>query len=91
MERSTKRERGALRVAARDDRRAIERAVKEMFAGQGQLVLPILSLVTEAQVHIEDALGGLNRTKSRQIGSCLNWTGCALSNEFLILVSECSN
>ena len=39
----------------------IERAVKEMFAEQGQLVLPILSLVTEARVHIEDALGEVSR------------------------------
>ena len=61
MERSTKQELRRLRAVARNDRRAIERAVKEMFAGQGQLVLPILSLVTEAQVHIEDALGEVNR------------------------------
>lgn len=61
MERSTKQEPRTLRAVARNDRRTIERAVKEMFAGQGQLVLPILSLVTEAQVHIDDALGEVNR------------------------------
>lgn len=61
MERSTKRELRALRVVGRNDRRAIERAVKEMFAGQGQLVLPILSLVSEARAHIEDVLGEINR------------------------------
>ncbi len=61
MERSTKREPHALRVVARNDRRAIERAVKEMFADRGQLVLPILSLVSEARAHIEDVLGGINR------------------------------
>ena len=61
MERSTKKGPRALRAVARNDRRAIERAVKEMFAEQGQLVLPILSLVTEARVHIEDALGEVSR------------------------------
>jgi len=39
---------------------AVERAVKEMFAGQVQLVLPILSLVSEARAHIEDVLGEIN-------------------------------
>lgn len=61
MERNTKRGPRALRAVVRNDRRAIERAVKEMFANQGQLVLPILSLVTEARVHIEDALGEVSR------------------------------
>lgn len=61
MERNTKKRPRALRAVARNDRRAIERAVKDMFANQGQLVLPILSLVTEARVHIEDALGEVSR------------------------------
>jgi transposase-like protein len=61
MQRNTKNGPNALCVVARNDRRAIERAVKEMFADQGQMMLPILSLVTEAQVHIEDALGEVNR------------------------------
>jgi transposase-like protein len=61
MQRNTKEGPRALRVVARNDRRAIGRAVKEMFANQGQMMLPILSLVTEAQVHIEDALGEVNR------------------------------
>ena len=46
---------------ARNDRRAIERSVKEMFANGGQLVLPILSLVTEARAQLEDVLGEVNR------------------------------
>lgn len=53
MKRYTKRGPRALRVVVRDDRRAIERAVKDMFATEGQLMLPILSRVTEARVHIE--------------------------------------
>jgi transposase-like protein len=61
MERSTKRGPSALRAVARNDRRAIERAVKEMFANGGQLVLPILSLVTEARAQLEDVLGEVNR------------------------------
>lgn len=61
MKRNTKKGPRALRVVARDDRRAIERAVKDMFATQGELMLPILSLVTEARVHIEDALGEVSR------------------------------
>lgn len=58
MERNTKK---GLRVVARDGRRAIERSVKEMFANGGQLVLPILSLVTEARAQLEDVLGEVNR------------------------------
>lgn len=61
MERSTKEGPHALRAVARNDRRAIERAVKEMFANQGQLVLPILSLVTEARAQLDDVLGQVNR------------------------------
>lgn len=61
MERSTKNGPQALRAVARNDRRAIERSVKEMFANGGQLVLPILSLVTEARAQIEDVLGEVNR------------------------------
>lgn len=61
MERSTKEGPRALRVVARNDRRAIERAVKDMFASQGQLVLPILSLVTQARAQLEDILGEVNR------------------------------
>ena len=54
MKRSTKKGAPALRVVARDDRRAIERAVKDMFADQDQFVLPILSVVTEARTQIDD-------------------------------------
>jgi len=61
MKRSTKKGPRALRVVARNDRRAIERSVKEMFANGGQLVLPILSLVTEARAQLEDVLGEVNR------------------------------
>lgn len=61
MERSTKQGPSALRAVARNDRRAIERAVKEMFANGGQLVLPILSLVTEARAQLEDVLGEVKR------------------------------
>jgi len=61
MKRSTKNVAPALRVVARSDRHAIERAVKDMFADQGQLVLPILSLVTEARAQIDDVLGEVNR------------------------------
>lgn len=61
MERNTKKGPRALRVVARNDRRAIERSVKEMFANGGQLVLPILSLVTEARAQLEDVLGQVNR------------------------------
>jgi putative transposase len=61
MQRNTEVGPNALRVVARSERRAIERAVKDMFAGQGQMLLPILSLVSEAQVHIEDALGEVSR------------------------------
>ena len=61
MERNTKKGPRVLRVVARNDRRAIERSVKEMFANGGQLVLPILSLVTEARAQLEDVLGQVNR------------------------------
>lgn len=61
MERNTKNRPQALRAVARNDRRAIERSVKEMFANGGQLVLPILSLVTEARAQLEDVLGEVNR------------------------------
>ena len=61
MERNTKKGPQALRAVARNDRRAIERSVKEMFANGGQLVLPILSLVTEARAQLEDVLGEVNR------------------------------
>lgn len=61
MQRNTKQGPRALRMVARNDRRAIERSVKEMFANGGQLVLPILSLVTEARAQIEDVLGQVNR------------------------------
>jgi putative transposase len=61
MERNTKKGPRALRAVARNDRRAIERSVKEMFANGGQLVLPILSLVTEARSQLEDILGEVNR------------------------------
>jgi len=61
MERNTRKGPQALRAVARNDRRAIERSVKEMFANGGQLMLPILSLVTEARAQIEDVLGEVNR------------------------------
>ena len=61
MERNTKKGPQALRAVARNDRRVIERSVKEMFANGGQLVLPILSLVTEARAQLEDVLGEVNR------------------------------
>ena len=61
MERSTKKDPRALRVVDRNDRRAIERSVKEMFAHGGQLVLPILSLVTEARAQLDEVLGEVNR------------------------------
>jgi transposase-like protein len=61
MQRITKKGPRALRVVARNDRRAIERSVKEMFAKGGELVLPILSLVTEARAQLEDVLGEVNR------------------------------
>jgi transposase-like protein len=61
MERNTRKGPQALRAVARNDRRAIERSVKEMFANGGQLVLPILSLVTEARAQLEDVLGEVNR------------------------------
>jgi transposase-like protein len=61
MERNTKDGPQGLRAVARNDRRAIERSVKEMFANGGQLVLPILSLVTEARAQLEDVLGEVNR------------------------------
>lgn len=60
MQRNTKERPRVLRAVVRNDRRAIERTVKEMFAGQGQMMLPILSLVTEAKADIEDALGEVN-------------------------------
>lgn len=61
MKRNTKKSTRALRVVIRNDRGAIERAVKELFATQGGLMLPILSLVSEARIHIEDALGEVSR------------------------------
>lgn len=61
MKRNTKKASRALRVVSRNDRGAIERAVKDLFATQGGLMLPILSLVSEARVHIEDALGEVSR------------------------------
>ena len=61
MKRNTKKGPRALRVVARNDRRAIERSVKEMFADGGQLVLPILSLVSEARSQLDEVLGEVNR------------------------------
>lgn len=61
MERNTRKGPQALRAVARNDRRVIARSVKEMFANGGQLVLPILSLVTEARAQLEDVLGEVNR------------------------------
>ena len=61
MERNMKNGPQALRAVARNDRRALERSMKEMFANGGQLVLPILSLVTEARAQLEDVLGEVNR------------------------------
>lgn len=61
MERNTRKGPQALRAVARNDRRVIARSVKEMFANGGQMVLPILSLVTEARAQLEDVLGEVNR------------------------------